>query len=68
MRSLMLCQKLVPGFFLKGKGNRPACKADNLTAICEHCLDNVGSSTSHNPMAFVIVCYKDSFIYFKDVV
>jgi hypothetical protein len=29
-----------------GKG-RPARKADNLTAIC---LDNVGPSTSHNPV------------------
>jgi hypothetical protein len=33
-----------------GKG-RPARKADNLTAICEPIvLNNVGDSTSHNPM------------------
>jgi hypothetical protein len=30
---------------------RPARKADNLAAICEPTvLDNVGSSTSHNPI------------------
>jgi hypothetical protein len=30
---------------------RPARKDDNLTAICEpDCLENVGASTSHNPM------------------
>jgi hypothetical protein len=30
----------------------PARGADNLTAICgADCLENVGSSTSHNPMA-----------------
>jgi hypothetical protein len=29
---------------------RPARKADNRTAICEpNCLQNVGTSTSHNP-------------------
>jgi hypothetical protein len=28
----------------------PMGKADNLTAICEHCLENVGSSTTHNFM------------------
>jgi hypothetical protein len=34
----------------RGK-ERPARKADNLTAICEPiCLENVGSSTSHNRM------------------
>jgi hypothetical protein len=27
-----------------------ARKADNLTAICEPCLENVGALTSHNPM------------------
>jgi hypothetical protein len=32
-----------------GKG-RPAHKADNLTAIWAHYLENVGASTSHNPM------------------
>jgi hypothetical protein len=31
-----------------GKG-RPARKAD-LTAICEPIVENVGASTSHNPM------------------
>jgi hypothetical protein len=36
--------------FLGGKG-RPARGAGNLTAICEPiCLENVGASTSHNPM------------------
>jgi hypothetical protein len=34
-----------------GKG-RPARKPDNLTAICEtYCLENVGASTSQNPMS-----------------
>jgi hypothetical protein len=32
---------------LPGYKGRPARKADNLTAIC---LENVGASTSHNPM------------------
>jgi anti-sigma-K factor RskA len=36
---------------LPGGRGRPARKADNLTAICESiCLENVGGSTSHNPM------------------
>jgi hypothetical protein len=36
----------IPG----GKG-RPARKADNLAAICEPTVrENVGASTSHNPM------------------
>jgi hypothetical protein len=36
----------IPG----GKG-RPVHKADNVTAICEpNCLENVGASTSYNPM------------------
>jgi hypothetical protein len=33
----------------EGKG-RPARKADNLTAVCELCLEHTGTSTSHNPM------------------
>jgi hypothetical protein len=34
----------------QGKG-RLALKAGNLTAICQaDCLENVGASTSHNPM------------------
>jgi hypothetical protein len=33
-----------------GEGRRPARKADNLTAICEPTVENVGASTSHNPM------------------
>jgi hypothetical protein len=33
-----------------GRKVRPARKADNLTAICELSVDNVGPSTSHNPM------------------
>jgi hypothetical protein len=38
---------------LPGAKGRPARKADNLTAICEPIvLDNVGPSTSHNPMRF----------------
>jgi hypothetical protein len=28
---------------------RPVRKADNITALCLDCLDNVGSLTSHNP-------------------
>jgi hypothetical protein len=32
-----------------GKG-WPARKADNITAISRKCLENVGASTSHNPM------------------
>jgi hypothetical protein len=34
-----------------GGKDRPAHKADNLTAICEPiCLENVGASASQNPM------------------
>jgi hypothetical protein len=34
----------------EGKG-RPARKADNLTAnLWADCIENVGASTSHNPM------------------
>jgi hypothetical protein len=36
---------------LPGGNGRPAIRADNLTAICEPTvLQNVGASTSHNPM------------------
>jgi hypothetical protein len=36
---------------LPGSEGRPVRKADNLTAICRtDCLENVGASTSHNPM------------------
>jgi hypothetical protein len=36
---------------LPGDKEPPSRKADNLTAICEPIvLENVGSSTSHNPM------------------
>jgi hypothetical protein len=35
--------------FLRSR-ERPMCRANNLAAICEPTvLDNVGSSTSHNP-------------------
>jgi hypothetical protein len=45
-----------------GKG-QPARKADNLTAICESIvLENVGASTSHNPMG-PHGCYRDSFTF-----
>jgi hypothetical protein len=38
---------------LPGVEARPTRKADNLTVICEaYCLDNVGSSTSHNTTGF----------------
>jgi hypothetical protein len=50
----------VPG----GKG-RPACKADNLTAICEPIVyKNVGASTSHNSMWSSRACYRDRFTLF----
>jgi hypothetical protein len=42
-------QKWVPGFFLGDKW-RPAQRADNLTAIWAHGLENVETSTSHNSM------------------
>jgi hypothetical protein len=36
---------------LPGATGRLAHKADNLTAICwANCLENVGASTSHNPV------------------
>jgi hypothetical protein len=34
---------------LEGK-ELPGCKADNLTAICEPIIENVGFSTFHNPI------------------
>jgi hypothetical protein len=43
-----------------GSRARPAHKADNLT----DCLDNVGSSTSHNPNAST-ACYRDNFFKYK---
>jgi hypothetical protein len=36
-----------------GSKTRLACKADNITSICElPCLDKAGSSTSHDPTGF----------------
>jgi hypothetical protein len=37
--------------YVSGDKGRPARKADNLTDICD-CAENVGTSTSHNPMGF----------------
>jgi hypothetical protein len=53
---------------------RPACKVSSLTVICEHdSLDNMGSSTSHNPIGphgllqgqiyFVCVCVYMCVLY-----
>jgi hypothetical protein len=36
---------------LAGGERRPERKADNLAAVCEPTLDNVGASTSHKPMS-----------------
>jgi hypothetical protein len=43
-------QKWVPAteIMFLGCWAQPVCKADNITAICEVTLDNVGFSTSHN--------------------
>jgi hypothetical protein len=38
----------------------PARKADSLIAISADFLEKVGSSTSHNYMAFM-ACYRESF-------
>jgi hypothetical protein len=47
---------------LPGSKGRPVRKVDTLTAICEvGCPENVGASTSHNPMAST-VCYSDSLL------
>jgi hypothetical protein len=35
---------------LPGVKGGQCVKADNLTDICIDCLENVGASTSHNPM------------------
>jgi hypothetical protein len=36
---------------IPGDKGRPVCQADNLTAnLWADCLENVGASTSHNPM------------------
>jgi hypothetical protein len=35
---------------LPGGKERPVCKADNLRHLWADCLENVGASTSHNPM------------------
>jgi hypothetical protein len=45
-----LLTEIITRRMLWGKA-QPACKADNLTAICwADCLENVGASTSHSPM------------------
>jgi hypothetical protein len=51
-----------------GKG-RPAREADDLTAICEaDCLDNVGASTSHNPMGLHCLLQEQLYLYLYHVV
>jgi hypothetical protein len=47
---------------LPGRKGRPARKVDNLTAICVPTVQNVGASTSRNPMASA-ACYRDSFTF-----
>jgi hypothetical protein len=44
-----------------GSRARPARKADNLPAICEPIVENVGFSKSHNRMG--PASYGDSFIF-----
>jgi hypothetical protein len=43
-----------------GKG-QPVRKTDNLTAICELSRENMGASTSHNPMD--LHCLLQRYIY-----
>jgi hypothetical protein len=44
--------KIVPGVFLE-VNLRLSRKAYNLTAICGRSLENVGASTSHNPIGLL---------------
>jgi hypothetical protein len=46
---LSLCQKWVPGIFLGVKGSRRVSRQSH-HHLSADCLENVGSSTSHNPM------------------
>jgi hypothetical protein len=49
---------------LPGGEGLPARGAGNLTAICERmCKQNVGASTSHNPMGLHGI-YRNSFAFF----
>jgi hypothetical protein len=45
------------------KGGRSVRRGDNLTAICEPCLENVGVSTSHNPTGLHGLLQGYSFIF-----
>jgi hypothetical protein len=51
---------------ISGGKARPACNADNVTAICEHCLDNVESSTSHNPIS--LHCLLQGYVMVPDCI
>jgi hypothetical protein len=51
---------------IPGSKGRPAHRAENLTAICEHCLETVEASMSHNLMAST-TCYRDSFTFLHSI-
>jgi hypothetical protein len=56
---------------LPGVKGRPAREADNLAALCEHFLENVGASTFHKRMGLhgllmgeIDLILYDMYIYF----
>jgi hypothetical protein len=50
---------------LSGGKGRPARKADNLTAICgQLSRENVGASTSHNPMGLHILLQGELYLLY----
>jgi hypothetical protein len=49
---------------LSGGKARPERKADNLTAICEYCPGNVGTSASHSPVDPHDLYWDSLYMYF----
>jgi hypothetical protein len=46
-------------------GVRPARKADNLTTICELIGENMGASTSHNPMGLHGLLQRELYLFYR---
>jgi hypothetical protein len=49
---------------LPGGQNRPACKADNLTAICEPIVKEMWEPRRLTTLWAFTTCYRDSFIFY----
>jgi hypothetical protein len=53
---------------LSGGEGRPACKADNLTAICEPIVYKMWEPRRLTTLCASTACYRDSFTFFLIII